>query len=547
MLNEFTYCARLYYLEHVQREFEDNADTVEGRSRHRRVDAVTGSAPEPAEPSDPPKPGWTRSTSVTLSAPTLGAIARIDVLETNGRQAVPVDFKRGRKPDLPEGAYEPERVQICLQGLILRENGYDCDHGEIFFVESRTRVRIAFDDELTARTLALMDEARAVARRTEMPPPLVDSPKCPRCSLVGICLPDEVNFLVRSPSPAGVRRLLPARDDAAPLYLQTQGLSAGKDGEVIRIRQRGEAVRDVRLVDVSQVNVFGSVQLSTPLINELLRRDIPIGFFSYGGWLSGFAVGTGNKNIDLRRRQFAIAGAEAESLHLARRFVRGKILNARTLLRRNHRSLPAQVLKEMARLAFAASRARDLSTLLGIEGAAARSYFARFGEMLRGDGESDLAAFDFDGRNRRPPRDPVNCLLSFLYALLCKDLVITVRAVGFDPFLGFHHQPRYGRPALALDLMVEFRPLIADSVVLQVVNTGEIKRGDFVMRAGACSLTDSGRRRAIQAYERRMDSTITHPLFGYSASYRRVLDVQARLLARALSGEIPEYPIFRTR
>jgi CRISPR-associated protein Cas1 len=154
---------------------------------------------------------------------------------------------------------------------------------------------------------------------------------------------------------------------------------------------------------------------------------------------------------------------------------------------------------------------------------------------------------DFEGRNRRPPRDPMNALLSFAYAILVKDLTVALLSVGFDPFLGFFHRPRYGRPALALDLMEEFRPLIADSVVLTAVNTGVVRATDFVRRAGAVSLTEACRTRFLRAYERRMDELVTHPLFGYRISYRRVLEVQARLLARHLGGEIPVYPGFTTR
>jgi CRISPR-associated protein Cas1 len=186
----------------------------------------------------------------------------------------------------------------------------------------------------------------------------------------------------------------------------------------------------------------------------------------------------------------------------------------------------------------------------GIEGTAARSYFEAYRELLKPpDDDRDAAplTFDFDGRNRRPPRDPVNALLSLGYALLTKDLTIALQAVGFDPYLGFYHQPRYGRPALALDVMEEFRPLVVDSVVLSAINTGAIKLPDFVRRGGAVALTQSGRAKFLRAYERRMDEEIVHPIFGYRISYRRTLEVQIRLLARFLTGEIGEYPPFATR
>jgi CRISP-associated protein Cas1 len=156
-------------------------------------------------------------------------------------------------------------------------------------------------------------------------------------------------------------------------------------------------------------------------------------------------------------------------------------------------------------------------------------------------------AFDVSGRNRRPPKDPVNALLSFVYSLLVKDLTVTLQAVGFDPLLGFFHRPRYGRPSLALDLAEEFRPLIGDSVVLTLINNGEVGASSFVSQAGASALTEAGRRSVLAAYERRLETEVTHPLFGYRVSYRRILEVQSRLLARTLLGEIEEYPNFCTR
>jgi CRISPR-associated protein Cas1 len=221
-----------------------------------------------------------------------------------------------------------------------------------------------------------------------------------------------------------------------------------------------------------------------------------------------------------------------------------KILNCRTLLRRN--SVPADevVLFELKQLARKASTAPSLDFLLGLEGSAARVYFGAFRGMVK---HTLVDTFDLDGRNRRPPRDPVNALLSFAYALLSKDVALAVAAAGLDPLLGFYHQARFGRPALALDLMEEFRPLVADSVVINAINTSVVSERDFLRGPGACSLTDDARKRFILAYERRMDHEVTHPVFGYRISYRRVLEVQARLLGRRLLGEIDEFPAFRTR
>jgi CRISPR-associated protein Cas1 len=237
-------------------------------------------------------------------------------------------------------------------------------------------------------------------------------------------------------------------------------------------------------------------------------------------------------------------------VQIARRLVGVKIRNCRTIIRRNAAEPLTKALDRLKELVAGAEAATSLESLLGIEGTAARVYFEAYGEMLRPPKEDQDVAkltFDFDGRNRRPPRDPVNSLLSLGYALLSKDLTIAAQTVGLDPYLGFYHQPRYGRPALALDLMEEFRPLVVDSVALSAINTGAIRLPDFVRRGGAVTLTQAGRAKFLRAYERRMDEEITHPIFNYRISYRRILEVQIRLLARYLTGEIEDYPPFATR
>jgi CRISPR-associated protein Cas1 len=175
---------------------------------------------------------------------------------------------------------------------------------------------------------------------------------------------------------------------------------------------------------------------------------------------------------------------------------------------------------------------------------AAKVYFEHFSSMLKGKA---AWRFDFEGRNRRPPRDPVNALLSLAYSMLAKELTGVIHAVGLDPFLGFLHQPRYGRPALALDLMEEFRPLIADSVALSLINRGEVGPDDFVNAASGTFLKDAGRRAFWEGYFRRMDTEVSHPEFGYKMSYRRMLEVQARQLWRFLRGEAAGYHAFTTR
>lgn len=327
--------------------------------------------------------------------------------------------------------------------------------------------------------------------------------------------------------------------------MQTPGAKVGKDGECLKVKDHEEVIGEARLVETSQVVLYGAVQVSTQVVQELCKRNIPLVYCSSGGWFYGMTTGLLHKHVELRRRQYAVAADRERCLGLARRFVQAKIANCRTLLRRNHRAAPDMVLQELKNDQVHAGTVESLESLLGVEGTAARRYFSEFAGMLK---EAEPGArFDFDGRNRRPPRDPVNAMLSLLYSMLAREWTVTLQSVGLDPYLGFYHQPRYGRPALALDMMEEFRPLIADSAVLTAINNGEIRQSDWFERMGSVTLTPEGRRRLIETYERRMGQEITHPVFGYQISYRRVLEVQARLLGRYLLGEIPELPAFTTR
>jgi CRISPR-associated protein Cas1 len=338
--------------------------------------------------------------------------------------------------------------------------------------------------------------------------------------------------------------MVPKDLDPRPLYVNEQGAWVGKRKGRVVVSKKGVDLETVRLIDVSQLCLFGNVQVSSQLLRELFAREVPTCWFSFGGWFSGMAEGLPSKNVDLRRRQVAVA--YQGGLTVARRVVNGKILNSRTLLRRNARAgRPERVLDQLKVLAAEALTVDSTESLLGVEGAAARSYFSAFETMLRDD--TGVGVFGFEGRNRRPPRDAVNCLLGYLYGLLVKDLTCTAFAVGFDPYLGFFHRPRFGRPALALDLAEEFRPLIAESTVLTLVNNGEVGAGDFVTRAGGVTLTPGGRKKVIAAYERRLATEVTHPVFGYKVSYRRVLEVQLRLLGAHLLGEVDAYQAFTTR
>ena len=383
MVNEYVYCPRLAYLEWVQGEWAESADTVEGAHVHRRVDREDRPLPPADVLAEQERP---RTRSVTLSSRRLGLVAKIDMVESDGETVVPVDYKRGKRPHVPAGAYEPERVQLCVQGLL-------------------------------------------------------------------------------------------------PLYVQANNARLAKKGETITITEEDGPTTTARLIDVSQVVLMGNVRMTTPCLHELMRREIPVTWHSYGGWFLGHTVGLGHKNVELREAQYRASFTPAISLAVSRSLVAAKVRNSRTMIR----------------------------------------------------------------RNRRPPTDPVNALLSFAYAMLTRTFTVTLSAIGFDVYRGFYHRPRYGRPALALDLMEPFRPIVADSTVLQAINNGEVRPDDFLHGGAGTALKPGGRKRFIAAFERRLAQETTHPIFGYRLTMRRLIEVQGRLFGRFLMGEIKDYPHYLPR
>lgn len=536
MVNEFAYCPRLFWLEYVEREFQDSHDTVGGERVHRRVDTPRGELPdEIAELRG-------EATSVELASAALGVVAKIDVVQSQDGLAVPIDFKRGKVPAIEGGAYDPERVQVCLQALLLREVGYRCEVGRIYYAASKAYVDIPIDDDLIALTMASIDGARRLGERTSIPAPLLDSPKCPRCSLNSICLPDESNAIRLREAAKDVRPFAAPAADRVPLYVLEAGARVGLRGEVLEVRTDAGVQAEVRLIELSGISLFGNVQISSQAMRSVLSRDLPVFYLSYGGWLDGHARSIDDHSLDLRIAQHAISGDPARALSIARAIVFGKVKNQRTMIRRARASEAKAALQSLSLLLHRIERAESSEELLGLEGMAAKHYFEQFGEMLE-----TATGFEVTGRNRRPPTDPVNALLSFGYSMLVKEALAAAIAVGFEPGLGIYHRVRPGRPSLALDLMEEFRPLIVDSTVLSLVNTKEIRPSHFDRRGRAIVLTGDGRRTLIGAIERRLRSTIVHPTFNYEVSYRRALNVQARLLARTIQGDLPAYPPFTTR
>jgi CRISPR-associated endonuclease Cas1/CRISPR-associated protein Cas4 len=561
MVNRFTFCPRLFHLMYREGRWADNLHTIEGKAAHRRVDRIDqllpeSDAPPDAEPApeeedgdDPPEV----ARSVSLGSDTLGLMGKLDLVsaDPSGREAAPVETKKGRVPNVPERSYPPERAQLMAQALLLREHGYTSDHGYLYFVGSRTRVRVDFTPELEAETRATIAAIRLARAATVAPEPLVDSPKCWGCSLCGICLPDETRFL-RDSAHAGVpvkdiRRLYPARDHAVPFYVQEQGARVGKSHSRLTVKKSGEAIGEARLTDTSHLVLCGNVGISAQALNLLLDEGRSVVHLSTGGWFHGISHGHEVENAYARAAQYAAAADPAMCRRLAAELVLAKARNQRALLQRNASSPEASA--AVNALADRIKRFRpddfaSLDTLRGWEGHTAALYFKVFTSMLK---SGELEGFDFTARNRRPPKDPVNALLSYTYALLAKECSVALLGEGLDPWWGLYHVPRHGRPALALDLMEPFRAILGDSVVITAINTGMVTPRHFAINSNGCAMQPAGRKGLLRAWEQRLDQLYTHPLFNYRCSWRTMLRIQARLLVRWLRGDIPEWtcPVVR--
>jgi CRISPR-associated protein Cas1 len=566
-LNQVSYCKRLYYLEYVESLMPTNEHVEDGLFQHRRVD-------DPALQNRPRKEGDALHTrSVQLSSERLGLTAKLDLVEEKDGKVYPVDYKRGGGPaPTPESPpfWENDAIQLCAQGLLLEEErGVSIASGVIYYIASKSRVEVPFDDALRAKTLQAIQTIRELSERDAPPEPLPGElrHRCFGCSLLTVCQPEETLYCLGRPSltpaeeaAAGITRVLPQGDEGAVLYLQEPGAHVGKRSEHLVVRKDGAEVQRVPIAAVRQVVVFGNVQVSTQALECLATLGVPVVYMTgYGRFVAALEPAP-TKNVQLRVNQFRLFSDPQRALALAKAVVRAKIANQRTLLMRSLRSRPPDELsngadgvrgsdepaaRDMAALLNRLDGITDPAVLLGTEGQAAVLYFSNFNRMLKAPEPG--SAFDFKTRNRRPPRDPVNALLSFAYAMLLKDCFSALCTVGFDPYYGFFHASRHGKPSLALDLMEEFRAVIADSVVLTLVNNGCVTAKDFLVWREACQLTDEGRKRFFQVYEQRKCTVVTHPVFGYKMSYGRMLEVQARLLAAHVRGDIPEYTGFTVR
>lgn len=338
----------------------------------------------------------------------------------------------------------------------------------------------------------------------------------------------------------------------ATLYVVEQGAEIGCNGERIEVRREGKLIGSVPLVKLEDIVIFGNVGVSTPALKRLLDRGIEVTFMTIDGRYQGRLIGQTTAHVTLRQAQYACAADAERTLKLAQACVEGKLRNQRAVLQRfsrNRANPPADAIAaadDLDAFIHRVSRTTRLSSLRGVEGSATARYFAGLRSLIGPE-------WNFHSRQRRPPPDPVNLLLSLGYTLLAHKVLGAVQAAGFDPYLGYLHSLDYGRPSLALDLMEEFRPILIDSLVARVCNDGRLRPEHF--RTGdeerPVIINDEGKRIFLTAFEERMRTEATHPEGADSGpgkvTYTRCIALQARRLARVIRGDIERYEPFTAR
>lgn len=517
------FCPRRAWLEAVGERTDTEQMTV-GELTHSAVDDRAASR-------------GVRFTRIEVASDTLGIVGRCDAVEVNEDGTLQIVEHKATPVRREATVTEPMRIQLALQAMALEEMGHDVAGTAVWFATHRRRVDVDLQEEDRSAARTAIQETRAVVTSESAPAPLEDDPRCAGCSHAGVCLPDE-----RRPSQAIPPRVLAADPVGQTLHLTTPGARASLRSGRVEVRHRGERQASIPLERVAALMVHGNVDVSGALIRELLYRRVPVLWATGGGRLVGHAQSADGPNGGVRHRQHL--AAQAGHLDLPAAQISAKIANQATLLRRLG-TAPLAV-RRLRVLQGRAGTAVSASTLLGIEGEAASLYFASFETMLT-PATRERVEPRFVGRSGRSAYDPVNALLNYTYMLLLADVVKAVVACGLDPSAGFLHTATRNKPALALDLMEEFRAPVADSVVIGALNNGEVRAEDFSTALGTCRMRDRARRQVVHAYERRMQTEFVHPLFRYRVTWRRAVEVQARQVLGLIDGSQPRYGAIRVR
>ncbi len=526
-LHAIAYCERLFYLEEVEEIHVADSSVYAGRTLHEELKQDEEETGE-----------WT---SMELSSESLGLTGKVDCLRRRDGHLIPYEHKRGRaaKSGKTTYAWPADVMQVSAYGMLLEEEtGETIPEGRVRYHASNLTIRVPLDDSARQAIRNAVSRARELRTSITRPPVTPNDRLCIHCSLAPVCLPEEE----RLASDAGWEpvRLFPADRELKTVHVVQHGARISRSGNTLKIESTEADDVQLPIHEVDAIVLHGYPQITTQALHFCIANSIAIHWISTGGrYVAG--LGTGADRVQRCLRQYHALTDAGTCLSIARKLVMAKVENClRYILRASRegqRSISAvtESIETLRNCLKQSAHVDDLDSLRGFEGVAGRAYFSALATLIS---ENVPQTMKFEGRNRRPPKDRFNALLGFGYALVHQAVLQSIRVVGLEPSIGFFHTPRSAAHPLALDIMELFRLPLWDIVLIGSINRLQWDpEADFAETKGGIWLSDIGRRKAIQLFERRIAETWKHPVINYSLSYSRLIELEVRLLEKEWAGQ----------
>lgn len=515
------FCSRRTWLE-ANGEKTDTYQMEAGFSAHRRVDNFKQSRPSELR-------------SLTIRSDNHGLVGQADLVRVDETSLHLVEYKATplRKVAKVTPAQE---IQLALQALCLEEQGHVVAGASVRFTDHNLTMPVDLSQRLREQALGYVAQTREIIESKYAPAPLIDDARCTSCSHISVCLPDEhqettVRRRIRTTNPGGQL-----------LHVTVPGSRVSLSRGRVRISKCKEELATIAVEQIDGIVVHGNVDISAALLRQMLWRRNPVVWCSSTGRVYGWSQPADGPNGASRLRQHVLF--QSGYLPIAREMIFAKLQNQATFLRRNS-SCDVDT-ATLRRLAHSAAGCSDLNKLFGIEGEGASHYFSNFGGLIK-KRAVEKYSFSWQGRHGRGATDAINILLNYAYGMLTVECIRALVSCGLDPHAGVLHSSSRNKPALALDLMEEFRPVVADSAVIGMLNRLAFPPVGFNRSGDALRLSDDGRKAVIRAVEHRLEEEFTHPVFGYKVTWRRAIEVQARMVLGVIDGTQPMYKGVVTR
>lgn len=534
-LHALAYCERLFYLEEVENMRVADEAVYAGRRLHVEL----------AREEDEEE--WL---SFNLESEQWGLKGRIDCVRRRDGMIVPYEHKRGRAARAPDGVaqvWPSDRLQVIAYAVLVEEHtGREITEGRVRYHADNVMVRVPVDEKARADLARGIARARELQGKVERPPVTENERLCVKCSLAPVCLPEEARLAKQLAGPVPVQaeratlRLFPADDDRRTLHVMTPGARVGRKGDRLEVTAPDELPQLHPVHEIGQVVLHGFAQITTQALRLCAEQEVGVHWVTTGGrYVGAWQAGIGS--VQRRIRQYQALTDGEMCLRLARRLAEARARGQLSFLLRASREAGRAVtevrdaISSMRKLLSPMSRAANIDSLRGYEGSIGAHYFSALPLLIVPEISEVMRP---EGRNRRPPRDRCNALLSYGYALLLKDVTNAILTVGLDPCLGFYHQPRSQAHPLALDLLELFRVPLVDLPVIASINRRQWdEHEDFQIAGQQVWLSEAGRKKFIGIYERRKADQWKHPVIGHSLSYSRLLELEVRLLEKEWMGE----------